>query len=204
MATVSKKKSAPAAKKRSAKTSTRQHRTKPVSSGRKIDHRLKEDAELMELFEHGLKDILWAENALVKAIPKMIRKAKDGNLKTALEGHLSVTMHQAEKVKAVFESLGKPARGKKCTGIEGIIREGEELMEEFNNNLIDAAIIAAASKVEHYEMSSYMTLITLAEELKLDKAIRILRGILDEEKEADTVLQNLAANLAGLTTERMP
>lgn len=157
----------------------------------------------MELFEHGLKDIYWAENALTKAIPKMIKKAVDGNLQHALENHLKVTKNQAEKLRQVFASIDKPARGKKCTGIEGIIKEGEELMEEFNNNLIDGAIIAAASKVEHYEMSSYMTLITLADELKLSKAKRILQEILKEEMEADEVLQNLASNSAGLATERM-
>jgi ferritin-like metal-binding protein YciE len=189
-----------AAKKSSAKKAPAQHRT-PKPAATKKPGRKKEPAELSELFEHGLKDILWAENALTKAIPKMIRKAQDGNLKTALEAHLSVTMHQAEKVKSIFESIGKPARGKKCTGIEGIIREGEELMEEFNNNLIDGAIIAAASKVEHYEMSSYMTLITLAAELRLDKAKRILQEILQEEMEADAVLQNLANNQAGLDNQ---
>jgi ferritin-like metal-binding protein YciE len=196
------KKTVKAAKK-SAKGAPRQHRTPTAVPGRKSVKR-KEPAELSELFEHGLKDILWAENALTKAIPKMIRKAKDGNLKAALEAHLSVTMHQAEKIKEIFALMDKPARGKKCTGIEGIIREGEELMEEFNNNLIDGAIIAAASKVEHYEMSSYMTLITLSEELRMESATRILREILEEEKEADEALQHLAANAAGLATERMP
>ena len=186
-------------KKSTAKRSTAK-KAKPAS---KASPKKKADAPLMELFEHGLKDIYWAENALTKAIPKMMKKAVDGNLRNALEDHLKVTKNQAENLKQVFASIDKPARGKKCTGIEGIIKEGEELMEEFNNNLIDGAIIAAASKVEHYEMSSYMTLITLADELKLTKAKRILQEILKEEMEADEVLQNLASNSAGLATERM-
>lgn len=186
------------ARKASPKSATRKS---PSKSTRRAAPKQKEPAELMELFEHGLKDIYWAENALTKAIPKMMRKATDGNLKAALADHLDVTKRQAEKLKGVFASINKPARGKKCTGIEGIIKEGEELMEEFNNNLINGAIIAAASKVEHYEMSSYMSLITLAEELSLAKAQRILEQILEEEMEADEVLQNLASNAAGLANQ---
>lgn len=185
------------------KTTSKKTTAKKSKPASKASAKKKEEVPLMELFEHGLKDIYWAENALTKAIPKMIKKAVDGNLQHALENHLKVTKNQAEKLRQVFASIDKPARGKKCTGIEGIIKEGEELMEEFNNNLIDGAIIAAASKVEHYEMSSYMTLITLADELKLSKAKRILQEILKEEMEADEVLQNLASNSAGLATERM-
>jgi ferritin-like metal-binding protein YciE len=146
----------------------------------------------MKLFEHGLKDILWVEKALTKSIPKMIKKATSEELINALEEHLEVTEDQVSKVERVFAGIDKTPRAKKCTGMVGILTEGEELMAEFESPTLDAAIIMAAQKVEHYEMSSYISLITLARTLDLVKEADILQEILDEEMEADKLLTNIA------------
>ena len=153
-------------------------------------------SELMELFEHGLRDILWAEKALTAAIPKMAETATDEELIAALEEHLSVTEGQIEKLNMVFEQIGKSPRAKKCAGMEGIIKEGEEIMAEFEDKTIDAAIITAASKVEHYEMSSYMSLIALAMKMGLQESAKILEEIFLEEQESDKILHAIGKKLA--------
>lgn len=152
---------------------------------------------LMKLFEHALKDMYWVEKALTKAIPKMIKKAESEELISALEDHLEVTEGQVDKLERVFKAIDKTPRAKKCVGMAGIMEEGEELMKEFESEpVLDGAIIAAASKVEHYEMSSYMSMITLAETLDLPKEAALLQEILNEEMEADKVLNSLAATTA--------
>jgi len=152
--------------------------------------------ELMKLFDHALKDIFWVEKALTKAIPKMIKKANSEELINALEDHLDVTENQVSKLERVFAAMDKAPRGKKCVGMEGILKEGEELMEEFAGPAIDAAIIAAGQKVEHYEISSYNSMITLARTLDMVKEAAILEEILAEEMEADKLLANIAATSA--------
>ena len=154
-----------------------------------------ESNDLSQLFEHGLRDILWAEKALTKAIPKMAEAATNEELKAALEEHLTVTEGQIQKLTMVFEQIGKEPRAKKCPGMEGIITEGEEIMEEFDNNLINAAIISAASKVEHYEMSSYMSLIGLAMKMGMDESATILEEIFLEEQASDKLLHSIAKRL---------
>lgn len=152
---------------------------------------------LMKLFEHALKDMYWVEKALTKAIPKMIKKAESEELISALEDHLEVTEGQVDKLERVFKAIDKTPRAKKCVGMAGIMEEGEELMKEFESEpVLDGAIIAAASKVEHYEMSSYMSMITLAETLDLPKEAALLQEILNEEMEADKVLNSLAGTTA--------
>lgn len=151
--------------------------------------------ELMKLFEHALKDIYWVEKALTKSIPKMIKKASSNDLIEALEDHLEVTEDQVEKVERVFDAIDKTARGKKCIGMQGILDEGEEIMKEFEKSpALDAAIIMAAQKVEHYEMSSYMAMITLAETLNFPKEAELLQEVLQQEMQADQLLAKLAAN----------
>lgn len=152
--------------------------------------------ELMKLFEHALKDMFWVEKALTRSIPKMIKKANSEELINALEDHLDVTENQVSKLERVFAAIDKTPRAKKCVGMEGILKEGEELMEEFAGPAIDAAIIAAAQKVEHYEMSSYMSMITLARTLDMVKEAAILEEVLAEEMEADKLLANIAATSA--------
>jgi len=151
---------------------------------------------LTELFEHALKDMYWVEKALTKAIPKMIRKASSEQLQKTLFDHLKVTDKQVSRLERVFNGIEKPARGKKCVGMEGIMKEGEELMKEFEGPALDTAIIAAAQKVEHYEIASYVSMITLARTLDKVKEADILQEILDEEIDADRLLTNLSIRSA--------
>jgi len=150
--------------------------------------------ELFKLFEHALRDMYWVEKTLTRSIPKMIKKAQAEELVSALEDHLDATEDQVSKLESVFEGIGKAARGKKCVAMEGILKEGEELMEEFDGPILDSAIIMAAQKVEHYEISAYNSMITLARLLDFVKEADILQEVLDQEMEADKLLTNLAIN----------
>lgn len=190
---ASKSRSNGAAKKTSSKSPSKSAAKKsktPEKSGKEA---------LMELFEHGLRDLYWVEKALTKAIPKMIRKADNEELANALEDHLEVTENQVDKLERVFDAIDKAPRAKKCVGMEGILKEGEELMKEFDGPVLDSAIIAAAQKVEHYEMSSYMSLITLADTLDMPKESLLLQEILDEEMQADKTLSRIAGTDAHQT-----
>lgn len=118
-----------------------------------------QSSQLMKLFEEELKDIYWAEKALTKAIPKMIKNATSEELVEALENHLAETGKQVQRVEQVFEILGKKASAKKCEAMAGLIKEAEVIMEECKQGAMrDAGIISAAQKVEHYEIASYVTL----------------------------------------------
>lgn len=152
-----------------------------------------DSSKLHKLFEEELKDIYWAEKALTKAIPKMIKKATSQELIDALENHLEETEAQVERVEQVFEILGKSAQAKKCEAMDGLIKEAEELMTESDEGVVrDAAIISAAQKVEHYEIASYGTLATFAKTLGLDDAAELLVATLNEEKNADETLTTVA------------
>jgi ferritin-like metal-binding protein YciE len=154
---------------------------------------------LEDLLKDDLKDILNAENQIIKALPKMIKKASHEELKSAFEEHLEVTREQAQRVEQVMEMLGMPARGKTCKAMKGIIEEGQEVMsEDAEEDVMDAALIAAAQKVEHYEIATYGTLCTYAELLGLQDAKRLLGQTLDEEKETDERLSELAERLINL------
>ena len=187
------KKSTSSAKK-SAKSSSR--RKSPAKKAATKMASMSGKEHLMELFEHALKDMLWVEKSLTKAIPKMIRKAGTEQLQKLLFDHLKVTDKQVSRLERVFNGIDKPARGKKCVGMEGIMKEGEELMKEFEGAALDAAIIAAAQKVEHYEIASYTSMITLARTLDHVKEADILQEILDEEIDADRLLTNLSIRSA--------
>jgi ferritin-like metal-binding protein YciE len=148
---------------------------------------------LRELFEDELKDIYWAEKALTKAIPKMIKKATSEELISALEEHLEVTKGHVERCEQAFEALGKPARAKKCEAMEGLTKEAEEIMESTAEGVVrDAGIISAAQKVEHYEIASYGTLCAFAKTLGEDEVASLLEQTLNEEKEADETLTSIA------------
>ncbi len=148
---------------------------------------------LMELFEEQLQDIYWAEKALTKALPKMIKNATSEELVTALEEHLAVTMEQVARVEEVFAVLGKPAKAKKCEAMDGLIKEGEEIMKGTVKGVVrDAGIIAAGQKVEHYEIASYGTLASFARTLGETEAADLLDQTLEEEKEADQTLTTVA------------
>jgi ferritin-like metal-binding protein YciE len=159
-------------------------------------------SEFMKMFEDELKDIYWAEKALTKALPKMMKKAESEELIAALEDHLAVTEDQVSRVEGVFETLGKTARGKKCEAMAGLIKEAEEMMSETEEGPVrDAAIISCAQKVEHYEIATYGTLRTFARMMGLDEVADTLQEILDEEKGADVKLTEIA--MASVNEEAM-
>ena len=148
-----------------------------------------QSSQLMKLFEDELKDIYWAEKALTKALPKLIKNATSEELISALESHLEETVEQ------VFEIIGKKAVAKKCEAMAGLIKESEEIMENCEEgSMRDAGIISAAQKVEHYEIASYGTLRQFAETLGLDDAVELLELTLEEEKTADSLLTEVAVN----------
>jgi ferritin-like metal-binding protein YciE len=137
----------------------------------------KEATGLRELFVTELKDIYWAEKALVKALPKMAKKATSDELITAIQDHLAVTETHVERLEKVFQLIGEKAVGKKCEAMVGLIEEAEEIMKETEEGVVrDAGIISAAQKVEHYEIASYGTLVAFANTLGEDEAGSILHN----------------------------
>jgi ferritin-like metal-binding protein YciE len=140
-----------------------------------------------------LRDLYNAEKQVSKALPKMIKAATAAPLADAFESHLKETMKQIERLEQVFESIGEPVKGKQCDGMAGILEEGKGLMEEdFDEATMDACLIAAAQKVEHYEIASYGAVITWAEEMGHEQAARLLKMTLNEEETADEKLTALA------------
>jgi ferritin-like metal-binding protein YciE len=154
-----------------------------------------QSSQLMKLFEDELKDIYWAEKALNKAIPKMIKNATSQELIDALSSHLLETVNQVNRLEQVFELLDKKATAKKCEAMEGLIRESESIMESCEEGaMCDAGIISAAQKVEHYEIASYGTLRQFAETLGLTDVVSLLEATLEEEKMADEKLSEVATD----------
>ncbi|MFN2474882.1 MAG: ferritin-like domain-containing protein [Chthoniobacterales bacterium] len=150
---------------------------------------------LKELLEEELKDIYSAEKQLLKALPKMVKKAASEELKSALEEHLDVTQGQVARLEEVFEALGKPAKAKTCKAMKGLLEEATEIMEEdMEDAVMDAGIIAAAQKVEHYEIASYGTVRTWARLCGEEEAAELLQETLDEEGQADQRLTEIAEN----------
>ena len=150
--------------------------------------------KLKELFVDGLKDIYWAEKHLTKALPKMAKAATSEDLRSAFEAHLGETETHVTKVEQVFEMIGEKAKAKVCPAMEGLLKEGDEIMETTDKGTIvrDCGLIMAAQKVEHYEIASYGTLRTLARILGHYDAAEVLQTILDEEGAADKKLTDLA------------
>ncbi len=150
-------------------------------------------SQLMKLFEDGLKDIYWAENALVKALPKMIKNATSEELNEALTSHLEETKGHITRMEKVFSLIGKKVESKKCDAMEGLIKEASGIMEECEEgSMRDAGIISAAQKVEHYEIATYGTLRQFAETLELPEVAKLLATTLQEEKEAYLKLSDVA------------
>ena len=148
---------------------------------------------LDNLFYDTLKDIYYAERKIAKALPKMARGAQSPALKAAFEKHLEETEGQIERLQQVFDIIGKRAMGKTCEAIEGIIAEGEEILEEYKDTAaLDAGLISAAQAVEHYEITRYGTLKRWAELLGLPDAARLLDETLKEESKTDSDLTKLA------------
>ena len=151
--------------------------------------------DLDGLFLDGLKDIFWAETALLKALPKMMANATAPNLASAIKDHIMVTGLQVERLEKVFGLLGEKADGKKCEAMAGLIREGDEILEETQPGPVrDAGIIAASQKIEHYEIATYGTLCAFAKAIGANDAGMLLNQSLAEEKEADMLLSEVALN----------
>ena len=148
---------------------------------------------LKELFEETLKDIYYAEKAILKALPKMAKKASSEHLSAAFQEHLEQTRGQVKRLEQIFEMLGKAARGKKCDAIEGLTAEADEIIKEAEDDTVrDAGMLAAAQAVEHYEISRYGTLKAWAEKLGMNDAAALLDETLQEEKDTDAKLTELA------------
>jgi len=151
-------------------------------------------SQLEKLFTDSLKDIYWAEKHLTKTLPKMKKKATTDELKSAIEEHLAQTEEHVSRLEQVFEICGKKAQAKKCDAMEGLTKEGDSIIEETENNTMtrDAGIIMAAQKVEHYEIATYGSLVQLAKTLGKNDAAEILHQTLEEEKQADEKLTEIA------------
>lgn len=154
------------------------------------------NTQLEKLFHDALKDMYWAEKHLTKALPKMQKAATTAELQSAIEAHLAQTEEHVTRLEKVFESIGQKAQAKKCDAMEGLLKEGDSIVEETEEGTAtrDAGIIMAAQKVEHYEIASYGTLVTFAKTLGHEEAAEILQSTLDEEKETDQNLTAIAEN----------
>jgi ferritin-like metal-binding protein YciE len=151
------------------------------------------EKNLNDLFLDTLKDIYYAEKQILRALPKMAKAAHSDKLRAAFEKHHGETEGQVERLEQVFELIDKPARGKTCDAIQGILDEGKEIMEEYKGTeALDAGMIAAAQAVEHYEIARYGTLKQWAQQLGVKDAVRLLDQTLQEEKKTDQSLTSLA------------
>jgi ferritin-like metal-binding protein YciE len=153
------------------------------------------EKNLNALFLDTLKDIYYAEKQIYKSLPKMAKAAQSDQLRAAFEKHHDETEGHIERLEQIFELLGKPARGKKCDAIEGILDEGKEVMDEYEDTpALDAGLLAAAQAVEHYEISRYGTLKTWAGKLSIAEAVKLLDQTLTEEKKTDETLTKIAVS----------
>ena len=151
---------------------------------------------LKKLYVNELRDLYNAENQLLKALPKMAKGSSSDELKKAFEDHLEQTEEHVKRLEEIFKQLGENPKGKTCKAMKGLVEEGSEILEEDgDDSVLDAGIIAAAQKVEHYEIASYGTVRTFAELLGEEKAVDLLQQTLDEEGEADKLLNELAQEI---------
>lgn len=148
---------------------------------------------LSDLFYETLRDMFYAERKILRTLPKLARAVNSAELREAFLHHRDETEGQVERIERVFEIIGKPARGKTCDAIDGILEEGNEVMEDFKGNpALDAGLLAGAQAVEHYEISRYGTLIAWAKEMQLSKAPDLLQETLEQEVKTDELLTKLA------------
>jgi len=147
---------------------------------------------LEDLFLDGLKDLYYAEKKILRTLPKMAKGAESEEVSAAFEKHRVETEKQVERLEQVFEFMDKPARGKTCPAIDGIIEEGSEILEKYKGApAIDAGLVAAAQSVEHYEITRYGTLVAWAQQLGMNDAVRLLKETLAEEENTDKALTQL-------------
>src|ERR1700693_2052768 len=167
--------------------------TSPICSRETECHMSAKNKNLNDLFLDTLKDIYYAEKQILKALPKMAKAAQSDKLRAAFEKHHGETEGQVERLEQIFELIDKPARGKTCDAIQGILDEGKEIMEEYKGcEALDAGMLAAAQAVEHYEISRYGTLKQWAQQLGMKDAVRLLDQTLQQEKKTDESLTSLA------------
>ena len=161
-----------------------------------------ESTGLMKLFEDQLADLYYVEKQLLKALPKMAKKATNEELSEAFTDHLAETETQVGRLEDIFASIGKTAKAKKCPAIDGILEEGKEIMEEFADDAaLDAGLVSAAQKVEHYEITSYGSLKAWAEQLELTEAVALIEETMDEEKAADEKLSEIAETVVNIEAD---
>ena len=165
-----------------------------------------EETMLKELFIEELKDIYWAEKHLTKALPKMKKAVTSQELAAAFDDHLAVTEKQIQRVEKVFEMLDMTARSKKCEAMDGLVKEAQNVIEEMpkGSAVIDAGLIIAGQKVEHYEIAAYGSLVQLAKTMGENEIANLLQQTLDEEKQADQLLTELAVSGINITAENEP
>jgi ferritin-like metal-binding protein YciE len=157
---------------------------------------------LEQLFEETLRDVYYAEKAILKALPKMVKKTSSQQLESAFNQHIDETEQQVERLEQIFEMIGKSARGKRCPAIDGLQEEASEIMQEAKDDTVrDAGILAAAQAVEHYEISRYGTLAAWADKLGMEDAAELLRQTLQEEKDTDAKLSELALSEINLKAD---
>ena len=150
-------------------------------------------SSLQDLWIEELRDLYSAENQLIKALPKMAKAATNSELRRGFEKHLAETKVHAERLEQIFDKLGKSPKGKTCKAMKGLVEEGKEVMEEdMEDEVMDAALIAAAQRVEHYEIAGYGTARTWARMIGLDAHADVLQTTLDEEEETDRLLTDVA------------
>ena len=156
-----------------------------------------------DLYINELKDLYSAEKQILKALPRMAKAASHPELRQAFQEHVAVTEEQVRRLETIFDELGKAPRGKKCKGMEGLIEEGKEIMEEVEDEeLLDAGLIGAAQRVEHYEIAGYGTARTFARELGYEEHAKILQQTLDEEGETDHRLTAIAEGRVNRDAEK--
>jgi ferritin-like metal-binding protein YciE len=165
-----------------------------------------EETMLKDLFIEELKDIYWAEKHLTKALPKMRKAATSEELASAFEDHLAVTEKHIERAEQVFEMLEMTPRAKKCEAMDGLVKEAQNVIEELpkGSAVIDAGLIIAGQKVEHYEIAAYGSLVQLAKTMGENRIADLLQQTLDEEKQADQLLTELAVSGINITAENEP
>jgi ferritin-like metal-binding protein YciE len=160
------------------------------------------DQGLKELYIDELRDLYNAENQLVKALPKLAKAASSDDLRLGFEEHLEQTKNHVQRLEKIFQALGESPKGKKCKGMEGLIEEGSEAMgEDYEGSILDAALIGAAQRVEHYEIAGYGTVRSMAETLGEGDHASLLEATLEEEKETDEKLTELAGQINAQANE---
>jgi len=182
---------------RAGKTKSANGSKEKPSNGETLKHEQgseQENSQLEKLFTDSLKDIYWAEKQLTKTLPKMKKAATTDELKSAIEEHLAQTEGHVKRLEQVFDMCGKKVQAKKCDAMEGLIKEGDSIVEETEDGSMtrDAGIIMAAQKVEHYEIATYGSLVQIAKTLGMNDAATVLHLTLDEEKQADEKLTEVA------------